>query len=146
MLVVVATDEEYKKFKPYFKRIIKTGVGYGNVFKALKDIKRTEKILNIGYAGSNNIPIGTICKVKHCLNYHPNTNFKEEVYCLNKDKNGYTCLTSNSFVEHTFIQTPVLFDMELYAIMSMGFKNVESIKIVSDNLSLNEYDKTTKNK
>ena len=44
----------------------------------------------------------------------------------------------------TDIQEPVLFDMELYAIMSMGFKNVESIKIVSDNLNINQYNKELK--
>ena len=34
--------------------------------------------------------------------------------------------------------------MELAYICALGFKNVEAIKIVSDNLSLKQYDKNVK--
>lgn len=142
-MIVVATDEEYKFAKRYFKNVIKTGVGFGNVYRKLNHIKRTTPILNIGYAGSNNIPIGTICRVGESRNFHPNVEFNEPNYKL---KGGtYKCYTSNDFVLSTDIKEPVLFDMELYAIMSMGFKNVESIKIVSDNLSVEQYNKEIKN-
>ena len=145
MLIVVATKEELKEAKKRYKGedIIKTGVGFGNVYNALSKIDRNTKIINFGYAGSNLIPIGTTCRVGISENYHPNVEFKEKRYKL---KNGtYKCFTSNDFVLTADIQEPVLFDMELYAIMSMGFKRVESIKIVSDNLNINQYNKEIKN-
>lgn len=143
MLIVVATKEEYEVAKKRYKGedIIKTGVGFGNVYNALSKIDRNTKILNFGYAGSNSIPIGTTCRVGISENYHPNVKFKEKRYKL---KGEYRCLTNNDFVLTTDIKEPVLFDMELYAIMSMGFKKVESIKIVSDNLSINQYNKEIK--
>lgn len=55
----------------------------------------------------------------------------------------YICYTSDDFVLHTDITEPVVFDMELYAILSMGFTNVTAIKIISDNLSLEEYENIT---
>ena len=137
-MIVVATEAEYKKFKSESDDTIMTGVGYGNVYKALADLPRDTPILNIGYAGSNNIPIGTVCHIGECRNYHPNVEFNETTYHLPGD---CVCYTSNDFVLHTDIKESVVFDMELYAILSMGFTNVKAIKIVSDNLSLKEYEK-----
>ena len=142
-MIVVATDEEYRRFRSYGLDIIKTGVGYGNVYKALADVPRDTSILNIGYAGSNSIPIGTYCVISECRHYHPNVEFDEPAY---KSLCGqYVCYTSDDFVTHTDITEPVVFDMELYAILSMGFTNVVSIKIISDNLSLKEYEKEVQN-
>lgn len=139
MIIVVATEFEYDLAKKVFgddSQIICTGVGCGNVIKALKHLSVDEEILNFGYAGSNILPRGTICTVKNCYNYHPNVEVDEPHYTLN---GTIPCYTSNDFVTQTSIKEPVLFDMELYIILSLGFKNVTSIKIVSDNLSLEEY-------
>lgn len=136
-MIVVATEEEYNRFNTKGQDIIKTGVGYGNVFKALADIPRDTPIINIGYAGSNSIPIGTECVISECRHYHPNVEYNEDTYRLNGQ---YVCYTSDDFVTHTDITEPAVFDMELYAILSMGFTNVTAIKIVSDNLSLQEYE------
>ena len=141
MLVICATDEEEKMLSKHFTDIIKTGVGYGNVYKALHNLDRNTPILNIGYAGSNNIPIGKICAVGKSMNYHPCVKFKEREYQLNGQ---YPCYTANDFVEKTEITEPCLFDMELYAILSMGFTQVMSIKIVSDNLNQKQYNTITK--
>ena len=142
-LIVVATDEEYKLAKKRFKKhnIIKTGVGGINVIETLKDIKRDEKIVNFGYVGSNNIPIGTELKVGLCELYHPNVQYKEKTYNLG---GTIKCYTSNDFVLKTKIKEPVVFDMELAYICAMGFENLESIKIVSDNLSLKQYEEEIK--
>lgn len=142
-MIVVATEEEYRRFKSYGHDIVKTGVGYGNVFKALADIPRDTPILNIGYAGSNSISIGTECVISECRHYHPNVDFDEPVYTELGGK--YVCYTSDDFVTHTDITEPVVFDMELYAILSMGFTDVTAIKIVSDNLSLKEYENEVRN-
>ena len=136
-MIVVATETEYKKFKSETEETIVTGVGYGNVYKALANVPRDTPIVNIGYAGSNNIPIGTACHIGECRSYHPNVKFNEDVYRLPGD---CVCYTSNDFVLYTDIKESVVFDMELYAILSMGFTNVKAIKIVSDNLSLKEYE------
>ena len=139
MIIVVATEKEYALAAEIFgdkNQIIQTGVGCGNVIKALKGLSIDEDILNFGYAGSNILPIGTICTVKDCYNYHPNVEFDEPHYTLN---GMVSCFTNNDFVTQTSIKIPVLFDMELYIILSLGFKKVTSIKIVSDNLSMEEY-------
>ena len=148
-IIVVATEAEEQLVREVFAdkyKIIRTGVGFGNAIKKLKDLDKCIKIINIGYAGSNIIPVGSICEVGRCLNYHPNATFDEMEYILPTRINSYTCYTGNDFVLATDIKEPCLFDMELYAILSLGFKNVHSIKIVSDNLSLKEYNKNTNKK
>ena len=142
-MIVVATEEEYNIALKRFKgaHIVKTGVGGINTYRALKNFDRGQKIVNFGYVGSNAIPIGTEVTVGECKLYHPSVEYEEPVFKL---KGEFPCYTSNDFVTHTNIQTPVVFDMELAYILAMGFKDVESIKIVSDNLSLKEYDKTIK--
>ena len=139
-MLVVATDNEYELARKVFKgqNIIKTGVGGINVIETLKNTDKSLKIVNFGYVGSNILPIGTKVKISECQLYHPNVEYKEPTYKLNGD---IKCYTSNDFVLNTDIKEPVVFDMELAYILALGFKNVESIKIVSDNLSLDEYGK-----
>lgn len=142
-MIVVATDEEYKLAQKRFKRhyIIQTGVGGINVIEKLKKLPRWLKITNFGYAGSNVIPIGTEVRIGECKLYHPNVEYEEPTYKLDGD---ITCYTSNDFVLETKIKEPVVFDMELAYILALGFKNVESVKIVSDNLSLSQYEEEIK--
>lgn len=143
-MIVVATDEEYKLAKKRFKRhiVIKTGVGGVNVIKKLKHFPKWLKIVNFGYVGSNLLPVGMIVYINKSKLYHPNVEYKDNEYNL---KDGYlTCYTSNDFVLKTDIKEPCVFDMELAYIMALGFKNVRSIKIVSDNLSLKQYEEEIK--
>lgn len=144
LIVVVATKEEYKLAKQRFKhkRIIQTGVGGINVIQKLKRIPKWVKIINFGYAGSNNIPIGTEVKVRWCKLYHPNVDYEERTFVLSVHE-GVPCYTSNDFVLETNINQPSVFDMELAYILALGFKKVESIKIISDNLSLEQYEETS---
>lgn len=139
-MIVVATDDEFKLACERFKghKIKRTGVGGTNVVAALRNENKSQEIINFGYAGSNIIPIGTEVKIKSCKLYHPNVEYKETTFEL---KDGEVpCYTSNDFVLKTEIKEPCVFDMELAYIMALGFKNVKSIKIVSDNLSLKEYE------
>jgi hypothetical protein len=144
-LIVVATDEEYKLAKKRFKRhfIIKTGIGGINVIRKLKHYPKWLKITNFGYVGSNNLPIGTEVKIGECRLYHPNAIYSEPEYILDKES-VIKCFTSNDFVLDTKITKPCVFDMELAYIMALGFKRVKSIKIVSDNLSLKQYENNIK--
>lgn len=143
MIVVVATENEYKVAQSRFKGqdIVMTGVGGINVLHSLKSVDRGLKIVNFGYVGSNVIPIGTEVRIGECKLYHPNVEYDEPTYKLD---GAVLCYTSNDFVLQTNIKEPVVFDMELAYILALGFKNVESIKIVSDNLSLKEYEESIK--
>lgn len=137
-VIVVATDIEEKLAKQHFKLpIIKTGVGCGNVIEALKKLDPKTKIINVGFAGSNNLKVGDICKVKNSYLYHPNVTFDEKIYNLGGE---IDCYTSNDFVLQTNMKESVVFDMELYTICALGF-DVTSYKIVSDSLCLTEYEK-----
>ena len=140
-MIVVATDEEYKLAKKRFKHriIIKTGVGGTNVIRKLKRLPKWLKITNFGYVGSNVLPIGTEIKVGESRLYHPNVIYNEPEYTLDKEST-IKCFTSNDFVLETKIKKPCVFDMELAYILALGFKRVEIIKIVSDNLSLKQYE------
>lgn len=143
-MIVVATEAERAAFLLDGEDVIVTGVGYPNIYRALADIPRDTYIINIGYAGSNSIAKGTTCVIGVCKHYHPNVEYEEPEYKL---KGGtYSCYTSDDFVLHTDIREPVVFDMELYAILTMGFKNVTAIKVISDNLSLEEYENKTNQK
>lgn len=143
-MIVVATDEEYKLAKKRFKgqTILQTGVGGLNVIRTLKDLPKDMNILNFGFVGSNNIPIGTEVRIGKSKLYHPNVEYKEKEYELPTGK--ITCYTSNDFVLETNIKEPVVFDMELAYIMALGFVNVDSVKIVSDNLNQEEYEEQIK--
>lgn len=139
MLIVVATDAEYALAKKRWQDcdIIKTGVGGLNVIATLSSVARTQEIINFGYAGSNTLPIGAEIEVGESRLYHPNVDYDEPKYNLS---GNVACYTSNDFVLSTDIKTPVVFDMELAYILALGFKRIKSIKIVSDNLSLKEYE------
>lgn len=100
-LYVVATEGERARFVPAGEESIVTGVGYANVFGALKSVPRDRQIINIGYAGSNKIPVGKLCNIAVVENYHPNTSYEsDKIYILEDDGviNGYVCYTSNDFV------------------------------------------------
>lgn len=142
-MIVVATDEEYNLAKKRFKghKIVKTGVGGINILENLKRYPKSLKITNFGYVGSNNLPKGTEIRVGECKLYHPNIEYQEPTYILD---GNIKCYTSNDFVIETDIKEPCVFDMELAYICALGFKNVESIKIVSDNLNTKEYENEIK--
>ena len=147
MLIVIATQNEINLVEQLgFKGnpILITGVGAMNTIRSLASISRDTEILNIGYCGSNNIAIGTLCKIGKVLMFHPNVEYNEDPIYLT---NGTTiCYTSSDFVQSTTIEEPCVFDMELAFIASMGFKRLHSIKVVSDNLNYKEYEKNVEGK
>ena len=149
-IVVVATHKEYIIAKAKFKgkRVIETGVGPLNIIHSLRKIPKWVRIINFGYAGSNNLPIGTEVCVGFSTGYHENVQYLEPAYVMDDNQNGENdvwCYTSNDFVLKAPKTTATcLFDMELAYIMALGFKHVRSIKIVSDNLSLEQYEEEMK--
>lgn len=135
-MIVIAQEEERRLVK-IDEPVIVTGVGAINIMRALRNVPRDEPILNIGYAGSNRIPVGTVVKVGRVALYHPHAEYPERVFFLNGDT---PCYTSCDFVTETEVQEDCVFDMELAFILGMGFTNVTALKVVSDNLDKNQYD------
>lgn len=144
MLVVIAQKEELKLVEELGYGdypIMITGVGGMNVIRALDHLPRDTEILNIGYCGSNSLPVGTRVYIDQVYTLHENADFKEPNNFIDGTyKIGYNCYTSTDFVTKTNIKEPCVFDMELAFIRAM-FPNTMAIKVVSDNLNKKEYDK-----
>lgn len=148
--IVIATNEEkllLDQLVPnhYKYELIVTGVGGLNVYESLSKIKKNSRIINIGYAGSNYGKIGDVYQVKGVQLFHPNCKFDSPRYELSTDDSisfkKIECFTAGDFVINAgFLKKKAVFDMELAFICAMGFKEVISYKVVSDNLNVSQYE------
>ena len=124
--------------------IIFTGVGGINIIRSLQDLDREAELYNIGYAGSANFDLGTWVEVTEVRLNHPNVTYAEPELKIKNSKLKITncrqaiCYTNCDFVLASEYKDCV-FDMELAFIAALGFKNLHSLKYVSDNLSLHAY-------
>lgn len=148
MIIAIAEASEMKLIEEitggqaWSGRIIITGVGMLNTIRALKDVEKSATILNLGYAGSNTLEKGKCYQVSASYTHHSKAKFREDAIWLDQyfmDRDAYPCYTATDFVEQTEVDHPALFDMELAAIASMGFRKVMSIKKVSDTLNYEQY-------
>jgi len=122
--------------------VIFTGVGAINIIQSLQSIDREAELINIGYAGSANFDLGTWVEVTEVRLNHPNVTYPEPElhltpYTLHNVKQAI-CFSNCDFVLASDYKDCV-FDMELAFIAALGFKNLHSLKYVSDNLSLHAY-------
>ena len=144
-LVILAAEEaEYNKCREVFPEVecILTGVGAGNVIKACCSLPKGTRIINIGYAGSNNIEIGTVSLVSDTFRYTDgNYEFDDHANPLHLSDEGFPCYTGNSFFTESDRTAPTLYDMELNYIASFSphLELVAAVKIVSDNLSVDAF-------
>ena len=128
--------------------IIFTGVGGINIIRSLQDMDREAELYNIGYAGSANFDLGTWVEVTEVRLNHPNVTYAEPELKIQNSKLKITncrqaiCYTNCDFVLASEYKDCV-FDMELAFIAALGFKNLHSLKYVSDNLSLHAYHELT---
>ena len=148
MLVVIAEKEELKLVEELGYSgypVLITGVGGLNVVNALKRLSKDTEILNIGYCGSNNLEIGSKVMIRFVRTHHNVADFKEvPLSCITDGGiKRVDCYTSTDFVINTTIKEDCVFDMELAFIRAM-FNNVRSIKVVSDNLNKEDYEKNIK--
>lgn len=140
MLIVLCAEEEEAKHINHPKaKVIVTGVGVVNIIKSLTEkIPPKAKIINIGYAGSNKYPVGSVISVNKVERlYKPkiiNESSIKLVPCYVDD----ICYTCDDFINASIDAELPLVDMELYY-LAARYPNIESIKIVSDNLNLNEH-------
>ncbi len=132
-------------------QLIYTGVGAINIIRSLAGLDRDEEVYNIGYVGSANFEIGTWVEVTEVRLNHPNVTYPEPELQLSPIINHQSpitnhqspiiksvCYTNTDFVLASDYKDCV-FDMELAFIASLGFKQLHSLKYVSDNLSLHTY-------
>ncbi len=148
MIILVATDDELRLAEAHLGEyeIILSGVGAGNVIRCCSNLLmrpgiRDEKIVNVGFCGSNLIPVGSVVKISKTFRLMDN------VVEFTDWRNGYElapcgvpCYTSNSFVLETDITEPCAFDMELNYIAAFPLPLAGAVKIVSDNLCLDKYE------
>ena len=144
LVILVAEEAEYNKCREIFPDIecIRTGVGAGNVIKACCNLPKGTRIVNIGYAGSNNLEIGTVALVSNSFRYTDgNYKFDDHANPLHLSDEGLPCYTGNSFFTESDKTEPTLYDMELNYIASFSprLELVGAVKIVSDNLSVDAY-------
>ena len=124
--------------------LVYTGVGAINIIRSLQGLDREAEIFNIGYAGSANFDLGTWVEVTEVRLNHPNVTYPEPELKLSAishqptDIRKAVCFTNTDFVLASEYKDCV-FDMELAFIAALGFKNLHSLKYVSDNLSLHAY-------
>lgn len=126
--------------------LIYTGVGAINIIRSLQHLDRDAEIYNIGYAGSSNFDLGTWVEVTEVRLNHPAVSYEEpELKVESLKLKGATqaiCYSNCDFVLASEYKDCV-FDMELAFIAALGFKNLHTLKYVSDNLSLHAYHKLT---
>lgn len=149
MIILVATEDELRLAKKHLGEyeIVKTGVGAGNVIRCCSQLLfrkgiENERIVNLGFCGSNSIPVGTVVKVSKTWRLMDNVVEFEDW------RNGYElaaeggvpCYTGNCFVLKTDIVEPCAFDMELNYIADFPLPLCGAVKIVSDNLCLDKYE------
>lgn len=138
--VVIATHSESSLIQEEHKSlpVIVAGVGAINIIKALSPISKEAEIINYGYAGSLNLPIGKTYKIGQVSLFHPNVTYNEPQMQLDGNTR---CYTNCDFVLQSDIKDCV-YDMELAYIAAMGFKSVTAYKTVSDNLDYSQYERT----
>ena len=148
MIILVATDDEFRLASKHLKghEIIKIGVGAGNVIRSCSELLlrpgiKNERIVNVGFCGSNSIAIGSVIRVSETWRLMDNTvEFEDWRNGYKLAEKGFPCYTSNSFVLKTDITEPCAFDMELNYIAAFDLPLKGAVKIVSDNLCLDKYE------
>lgn len=124
-----------------------------NLTKYLCNNERTDLIINIGFAGSTDIPVGKWVNIERAYNYEWDIPGEEKYVMINGgsqklmilENSGLEtveCYSSESFVTETDIEEHVAFDMELHSISlicDLYDIPVLALKKISDNLSLDNY-------
>lgn len=141
VVILAAEEAEYNMCKKIFPEheVVLMGVGAGNVIKTCCQLPEGTRVINIGYAGSNKLDIGTVVKVSESYRKVDGKYFfTDHANPLKLSEDGYPCYTNNDFVTATDKTEVVLFDMELNYIAAFWprIELLASIKIVSDNLSV----------
>lgn len=138
-------------------RLLITGIGKQltaiNLTNYLAKNDKPDLIINIGYAGSTDIKVGSWVNITRVYNYEWDIPGEEKYVMLaggsqklevidNNCVEKVECYSSESFVTETDLEEHVAFDMELHSIsLICDLENIPlmSLKKISDNLSLGNY-------
>ena len=115
--------------------------------KGVNSLFLLQKRTSITNAGSNNIEIGTVSLVSDSFRYTDgNYKFDDHANPLHLSDEGLPCYTGNRFFTESDRTEPTLYDMELNYIASFSprLELFAAVKIVSDNLSVNDYGNNAK--
>ena len=139
LLIICAEEKEAERLDNFGSRAIiqVTGIGYDSVIRIPRFVcSKNDKVLNIGYAGSNVYKPGDVLSVKSCKLFDSSKQLKtRELTPLYF--NEACCYTADDFIQ--FSEDKIeLVDMELYY-LSLIYPKIQSIKIVSDNLNYQQY-------
>ena len=173
ILIICAMEKESKTIaqelklekvtETIFRKNLISGIGKQktaiNLTKYLCKNIKPDLIVNIGYAGSTDIKIGTWVNITKSYNYEWNIPGEEKYSFLdygnqelepikNTEIQKVECYSEESFVTKTDLTGHLAFDMELHSVAVIGdmFKiPVMSLKKISDNLSLEDYYDNTEN-
>ena len=145
------------------ERLLISGIGKQltaiNLTKYLCNNEKPRLIINIGYAGSTDLKIGTWVNISKVYNYEWYIPGEEKFVMLAggsqnlellKDEklDAVECYSSESFVTNTDLEGHIAFDMELHSIsLICDLYKIQllSLKKISDSLSLDDYYDNLKN-
>lgn len=139
LIIFCAEIEEAVNIKCPKAKIVITGPGLCNVIQTPQiKVKPGDKLINVGYAGSNVYPIGSVVSPSLVKRFMPSATIEEKALTLTPCYQQALCYTADDFIENTAIKEVPIIDMELYYLASI-YPQIESLKIISDNLNLTEY-------
>ena len=160
-LNLIKKEEYYEKDNI---RLLITGIGKQKTAISLATYLAKQKnypklVINVGFAGSTDIQIGTWVQIEKAYNYEWNIPKEErfemleggsqELIRINSKIERVPCYSSESFVTETFLKGHIAFDMELHSISLLCDKYkipLISLKKISDNLSIEKYYETVEEK
>ncbi len=128
--ILVAMEREKEKLAKYVKHDIEVvGIGVTN----LPNTTKNDIIINVGYCGGYDIPVGTIIEPHLC--FDTKTRKKKRITSFMAFFDRVRCYTSDQFVEKPIVNFKSIYDMELYKLLELPHREFYSLKIVSDNLN-----------
>lgn len=98
----------------------------------LPTLTEDDTIVNIGYCGAYNVPVGTIIEPSEVRELGSNNSAKIDRLFGCED---VVCFTANEFVTEPAVLQESIYDMELYKLTQLPHKKIYTLKIVSDNLN-----------
>ena len=96
------------------------------------DTTDEDTIVNIGYCGAYDVPVGTIVEPSVVYDAETKDVLKIDTIFNCED---IECYTANEFVTEPLVNGRSIYDMELYKLAKYPHKRIYALKIVSDNLN-----------
>lgn len=131
---LLAMEREAELFEKYAAgklggRVYVVGIGATGIDNA--ELIEDDVIVNVGYAGGYEIPVGTIIEPSYAMDMRRGEIVRiDSVFPVERR----VCITSDTFVDKPMSNGPHLYDMELFKVASVPHKKLYSLKIISDNL------------